>query len=62
MDFTKTQTFYNLARGFAGECQAGMRYQLTAKAAMKQGYEVLADTIRSIAKNEIGRASCRERV
>ena len=56
MDFTKTQTFYNLARGFAGECQAGMRYQLTAKAAMKQGYEVLADTIRSIAKNETNHA------
>ncbi len=56
MDFTKTQTFLNLARGFAGECQAGMRYQLTAKAAMKQGYEVLADTIRTIAKNETNHA------
>lgn len=56
MDFTKTQTFHNLARGFAGECQAGMRYQLTAKAAMKQGYEVLADTVRTIAKNETNHA------
>ena len=56
MDFTKTQTFLNLARGFAGECQAGMRYQLTAKEAMKQGYEVLADTIRTIAKNETNHA------
>ena len=56
MDFTKTPTFFNLARGFAGECQAGMRYQLTAKAAMKQGYEVLADTIRTIAKNETNHA------
>ncbi len=56
MDFTKTQTFHNLARGFAGECQAGMRYQLTAKAAMKQGYKVLADTIRTIAKNETNHA------
>ena len=56
MEFTKTQTFHNLARGFAGECQAGMRYQLTAKAAMKQGYEVLADTIRTIAKNETNHA------
>ena len=35
MEFCKTQTFFNLARSFAGECQAGMRYQLTAKAAMK---------------------------
>ncbi len=56
MDFTKTQTFHNLARAFAGESQAGMRYQLTAKAAMKQGYSVLADTIRSIAKNETNHA------
>ena len=56
MDFTKTQTFHNLARGFAGECQAGMRYQLTVKMAMKQGYEVLADTIRTIAKNETNHA------
>ena len=52
MDFIKTQTYHNLARGFAGECQAGMRYQLTAKAAMKQGYEALANVVRSIAKNE----------
>ncbi len=56
MDFTKTQTFHNLARAFAGECQAGMRYQLTVKMAMKQGYEVLADTIRTIAKNETNHA------
>ena len=56
MEFTQTQTFHNLARAFAGECQAGMRYQLTAKAAMKQGYEVLADTIRTIAKNETNHA------
>jgi len=52
MEFTKTQTFYNLARSFAGECQAGMRYQLTAKMAQAQGLKVLADTISTIAKNE----------
>ncbi len=56
MEFTHTQTFYNLARGFAGESQAGMRYQLTAKAAMKEGYDVLADTVRTIAKNETNHA------
>ena len=56
MEFTQSRTYLNLARGFAGECQAGMRYQLTAKAAMKQGYEVLADTIRTIAKNETNHA------
>lgn len=56
MDFIKTQTYHNLARGFAGECQAGMRYQLTAKAATKQGYEALANVIRTIAKNETNHA------
>ena len=40
----------------AGECQPGMRYQLTAKAAMKQGYEALANVVRSIAKNETNHA------
>ncbi len=56
MDFTKTQTFYNLAKSFAGECQAGMRYQFAAKAAMAQGLESLANTIRTIAKNETNHA------
>ncbi len=52
MPFDATQTYENLARAFAGECQAGMRYQLTAKIAMREGFYTLADTIRSIAKNE----------
>ena len=52
MDFTKTQTYFNLARAFAGECMAGMRYQLTARQAMAQGYKILSDTVRTIAKNE----------
>lgn len=52
MQFEKTQTFKNLARSFAGESQAGMRYQLVAKLAMKEGYKTLADEIRGIAKNE----------
>jgi len=56
MQFTQSQTFYNLARSFAGESQAGMRYQLTARQAMAQGYKVLADTIRTIAKNETNHA------
>ena len=52
MQFEKTQTFQNLARSFAGECQAGMRYQLIAQAAMQEGYKTLADEIKTIAKNE----------
>ncbi len=56
MKFSESRTLVNLARGFAGECQAGMRYQLIAKAAQQEGYKVLADTIRTIAKNETNHA------
>lgn len=52
MQFDKTKTYLNLARAFAGESQAGMRYQLIAGEATKQGYMSLADEIRVIAKNE----------
>ena len=44
MQFQKSRTFTNLARAFAGECQAGMRYQLAAKLAVAEEYPVLADT------------------
>lgn len=52
MQFDQTETFKNLARSFAGESQAGMRYQLTAKLAMKENLKTLSDAIRTIAKNE----------
>ena len=52
MQFEKTQTFLNLARSFAGESQAGMRYQLIAQTATTEGYKTLADEIKKIAKNE----------
>jgi rubrerythrin len=51
MQFEKTETYKNLARSFAGECQAGMRYQMIAKLAMEEKLKTLADTIRTIAKN-----------
>ena len=52
MQFENTETFKNLARSFAGESQAGMRYQMIVKLAMKEKMKVLADTVRTIAKNE----------
>ena len=52
MQFDETKTYKNLARSFAGESQAGMRYQLIAQAATKQGYMTLADTVKILAKNE----------
>ncbi|MGN0822318.1 MAG: rubrerythrin family protein [Candidatus Gallimonas sp.] len=56
MEFEKSETLINLARGFAGESQAGIRYQLTARQATQQGYQALAETIRTIAKNETNHA------
>ena len=56
MQFDETKTYHNLARSFAGESQAGMRYQLIARAATQQGYTTLADTIKVLAKNETNHA------
>lgn len=52
MQFENTETFKNLARAFAGECQAGMRYQMIAKLALKENMKTLSDTVRTVAKNE----------
>ena len=52
MQFDETKTYTNLARSFAGESQAGMRYQLIAREATAQGYIALADEIKVLAKNE----------
>lgn len=56
MQFNETKTYQNLARAFAGESQAGMRYQFSAQLAMQQGYKILSDVIRAIAKNETNHA------
>ena len=47
-----TKTAENLLKSFAGECQAGMRYQMIAKLAIKEGLKTLSDAVRTIAKNE----------
>ena len=52
MQFENTETFKNLARSFAGECQAGMRYQMIAKLAMKEKLKTLSDAVKRVAKNE----------
>lgn len=56
MEFCKTRTFQNLAASFAGECQAGMRYQMVATQAQQAGLQTLAETVRSIAHNETAHA------
>lgn len=56
MQFEKTKTFQNLARSFAGECQAGMRYQFVAELAKQAGLQALESEIKTVAKNETAHA------
>ena len=51
-----SKTLTNLARSFAGESQAGLRYQMIAEMCMQQGYKTLADELKTIAKNEVKHA------
>lgn len=54
--FEKSQTYKNLARGFAGECQAGARYQFLSKQCLNEGYNFLSNTVKTLAKNEMAHA------
>ncbi len=56
MEFCESQTKINLARSFAGEAQAGLRYQIVAQMCLKQGYKILSDEIKALAKNEVQHA------
>lgn len=55
-NFEDSKTYKNLARGFAGECQAGARYQFLSKQCLKEGYNFLSNTIKTLAKNEMAHA------
>lgn len=54
--FENSQTYKNLAKGFAGECQAGARYQFLSKQCLKESYNFLSNTIKTLAKNEMAHA------
>ena len=54
--FEKSETYKNLARGFAGECQAGARYQFLSKQCLNEGYNFLSNTVKTLAKNEMAHA------
>lgn len=56
MDFEKSLTKINLARSFAGECQAGARYQFIAQKAMDEGKKNIQDLVKSLAKQEMAHA------
>ena len=56
MDFENSQTKINLARAFAGECQAGARYQFIAQKAMQEDMKNVQMLFKTLAKNEMAHA------
>lgn len=56
MNFEESDTKTNLARSFAGECQAGARYQFMSKVALQEQMQFLSDTMKTLAKNEMAHA------
>ena len=56
MDFNESKTKTNLARSFAGECQAGARYQFIASKAQQENKENIKMLFKNLAKNEMAHA------
>lgn len=52
MKLKDSQTYKNLARAFAGECQARTRYEFIEYGAREQGFKALAEIIDKIAYQE----------
>ncbi len=52
MQLAKSETIQNLVNAFAGESQARNRYTFYAKAALKEGYNEIADIFTETASNE----------
>lgn len=52
MEFSKTQTFQNLANAFAGESQARNRYTFFANIAKSEGHAFLKEVFEATAENE----------
>ncbi len=57
VDFEKSQTKINLARAFAGECQAGARYQFLGKNAISEKLHYIDTIMQELAKNEMAHAN-----
>ena len=56
MKLIESQTLNNLARAYAGECQARVKYEFIEYGARKQGYKALAEAIDKIVYNEFNHA------
>ena len=56
MQLIDSKTYLNLARSYAGECQAQVRYKFIEYGARKEGYTCLAEMIDKIVYNEFNHA------
>lgn len=56
VEFMESETKQNLARAFAGESQAGLRYQILIEKLNTEGYYFLANLMKKVAKNEVSHA------
>ena len=56
MKLETSQTFLNLAKDFAGECQARTRYKFIEYGARNQGLNCLAEVIDKVVFNEFNHA------
>lgn len=54
--FATSQTMENVARSFAAESQAGLRYQLLVDMAQAEGFVAIANEVKHLAKNEVAHA------
>lgn len=56
MKLKDSETFLNLAKAYAGECQARTRYEFIEYGARKEGYKQLAELIDGVVYNEFHHA------
>lgn len=56
MKLIESKTYYNLAKAYAGECQARVRYEFIEYGARNEGYKALASAIDKIVYNEFNHA------
>lgn len=56
MNLKESKTYNNLAKTYAGECQAYIRYKFIEYGARMQGYECLAEIIDTVVFNEFNHA------
>lgn len=56
MKLIESKTYQNLAKSYAGECQAMVRYRFIEYGAREAGYKALADLIDKVVYNEFNHA------